>query len=39
MPDGYRDRPALKKPFQLHNLKHTLEAALAAGSRAAKDQQ
>jgi CheY-like chemotaxis protein len=32
IPDGYRDRPALKKPFQLHNLKHTLDAALAAAS-------
>jgi len=39
IPDGYRDRPALKKPFQLHNLKHTLEAALAAVSHAAKDRQ
>jgi CheY-like chemotaxis protein len=39
IPDGYRDRPALKKPFQSHNLEHTLEAALTAIPHAAKDRQ
>jgi|SRR6266851_34907 CheY-like chemotaxis protein len=29
LPDIYRDRPTLKKPFQLESLKHTLQSALA----------
>jgi CheY-like chemotaxis protein len=28
LPDAYRDRPTLKKPFQLDNLKRTLQSAL-----------
>ena len=28
LPEPYRDRPMLKKPFQLEGLKQTLEAAL-----------
>ena len=28
LPDTYRDRPTLKKPFQLDNLKRTLQSAL-----------
>jgi CheY-like chemotaxis protein len=30
IPDIYRDRPMLKKPFQLDSLRRTLETALAA---------
>jgi CheY-like chemotaxis protein len=28
LPDTYRDRPTLKKPFQLESLKRTLQSAL-----------
>jgi CheY-like chemotaxis protein len=28
LPDAYRDRPTLKKPFQLDSLKRTLQSAL-----------
>jgi CheY-like chemotaxis protein len=28
LPDTYRDRPTLKKPFQLDSLKRTLQSAL-----------
>jgi CheY-like chemotaxis protein len=28
LPDSYRDRPTLKKPFQLDSLKRTLQSAL-----------
>jgi CheY-like chemotaxis protein len=30
LPDQFRDRPLLKKPFQIESLKRMLEAALAA---------
>src|SRR6266852_5619754 len=30
LPDTYRDRPTLKKPFQLEGLKQMLESALKA---------
>ena len=30
LPDSYRDRPTLKKPFQLDSLRRTLESTLAA---------
>jgi CheY-like chemotaxis protein len=30
LPESYRDRPALKKPFQLDTLKRTLESILDA---------
>jgi CheY-like chemotaxis protein len=30
LPDAYRDRPTLKKPFQVHGLGETLETVLAA---------
>jgi CheY-like chemotaxis protein len=34
VPDTYRDRPTLKKPFQLDSLKRTLQSALdGAGSQ------
>ncbi|MGA7487738.1 MAG: response regulator [Xanthobacteraceae bacterium] len=29
LPELYRDRPTLKKPFQLEGLKHMLESALS----------
>jgi hypothetical protein len=29
MPEAFRDRPLLKKPFQIDGLKRTLETALA----------
>ena len=29
LPEPYRDRPTLKKPFQLDSLKQTLQSALA----------
>lgn len=29
LPEGYRDRPALKKPFQVDGLDQTLRSALA----------
>ena len=28
LPESHRERPTLKKPFQLEHLKHTLETAL-----------
>ena len=31
LPEAYRNRPTLKKPFQLDGLKQMLEAALANG--------
>jgi CheY-like chemotaxis protein len=30
LPESHRERPTLKKPFQLEHLKHTLETALGA---------
>jgi CheY-like chemotaxis protein len=30
LPEGYRDRPTLKKPFHMDGLSRTLESALAA---------
>jgi DNA-binding response OmpR family regulator len=32
LPEEYRDRPALQKPFQLETLGKTIEAALRAGN-------
>ena len=32
LPEGYRDRPTLKKPFQMDGLCRTLESALLAKS-------
>jgi CheY-like chemotaxis protein len=29
IPESYRDRPTLKKPFQIDGLKHVLESAIA----------
>jgi CheY-like chemotaxis protein len=31
LPEGYRDRPTLKKPFQLEGLQRMLESALLTG--------
>jgi CheY-like chemotaxis protein len=31
LPEGYRDRPTLKKPFQLEGLQRMLESALHTG--------
>jgi hypothetical protein len=31
LPEQYRDRPALQKPFQLDALGKTIEAALRGG--------
>ena len=31
LPEPYRDRPMLKKPFQMDGLKQMLQSALAAG--------
>lgn len=33
LPEPYRDRPLLKKPFQMDGLKQMLESALDSGSR------
>jgi len=33
VPPEFRDRPLLKKPFQIDGLRRSLEAALAKGSR------
>jgi CheY-like chemotaxis protein len=33
LPELYRDRPTLKKPFQLDGLKRTLQSALDDGKR------
>ena len=30
LPDSYRERPTLKKPFELDSLRRTLESTLAA---------
>lgn len=30
LPEAYRDRPTLKKPFQMDGLKQTLQSALAS---------
>ena len=33
LPEPYRDRPTLKKPFQMEGLKQMLESALDAGKQ------
>jgi CheY-like chemotaxis protein len=33
LPEPYRDRPMLKKPFQMEGLKEMLQTALAAGKQ------
>ena len=33
LPEPYRDRPMLKKPFQMDGLKEMLQNALAAGKQ------
>ena len=39
IPDSHRDRPTLKKPFQLDHLRHTLQTALADARQPAKRQE
>jgi len=33
LPEAYRDRPTLKKPFQMDGLSQMLDKALAAGKK------
>jgi len=37
IPDSYRDRPTLKKPFQLDHLKSTLQTAFAHARQPGSD--
>src|SRR5215475_15012907 len=36
LPEPYRDRPTLKKPFQLEGLKQMLQSALESGTQSAR---
>jgi CheY-like chemotaxis protein len=37
LPEAYRDRPTLKKPFQMDGLNRALQSALAIGKKASGD--
>src|SRR5712671_4023338 len=37
LPEAYRDRPTLKKPFQMDGLSRALQSALAIGKKASGD--
>jgi hypothetical protein len=36
LPEPYRNRPTLKKPFQMEGLKQMLQSALESGTQSAR---